>query len=211
MAVSVVSFLFSWCSTGGPGAQLFVECWPSLPHLRPDVSLPTISHLSPSPTLTGTVWFLSWLSYIIVQRPLSRLLDFWNRMLDPHQAEITVIGVHRSLSSGASVYECTIGIFFTSPYFISRFPPTRFPLITAVRICHLLPVHHLGMAFLAGSKVKIQQFDTEKKNAALIYIYIYIYNIYKYIYSLFGDDCCKGVGGWIWKILSLTYFTLANP
>ena len=33
----------------------------------------------------------------------------------------------------------------------------RFPLITAIRICHLLPVHHLGMALLAGLKVKIQQ------------------------------------------------------
>ena len=27
--------------------------------------------------------------------------------------------VHRSLSSGASVYECTMGIFFTSSYFVS--------------------------------------------------------------------------------------------
>ena len=66
--------------------------------------------------------------------------------------------VHRSLSSGASVYECTMRIFvFTSSHFVSQFPPTRFPLITAIRMCHLLPVHHLGMAFLAGSKAKIQQ------------------------------------------------------
>ena len=64
--------------------------------------------------------------------------------------------VHRSLSSGASVYECTMGIFFSSSHFVSQFPPTRFPLITAIRMCHLLPVHHLGMAFLAGSKAKIQ-------------------------------------------------------
>ena len=63
--------------------------------------------------------------------------------------------VQRSLSSGASVYECTMGIFFTSSHFVSHFSPTRFPLITAIRMCHLLPVHHLGMAFLAGSKVKI--------------------------------------------------------
>ena len=62
--------------------------------------------------------------------------------------------VHRSLSSGASVYE---GIFFTSSDFVSQFPPTRFPLITAIKMCHFLPVHHLGMAFLAGSKGKIQQ------------------------------------------------------
>ena len=65
--------------------------------------------------------------------------------------------VHRSLSSGASIYECTMGIFFTSSHFVSQFPPTQFPLITAIRMCHLLPVHHLGMAFLAESKAKIQQ------------------------------------------------------
>ena len=59
--------------------------------------------------------------------------------------------VHRSLSYGASVYEYTMGIFFTSSHFVSQFPPTRFPLITAILF------HHLGMAFLAGSKAKIQQ------------------------------------------------------
>ena len=32
----------------------------------------------------------------------------------------------------------------------------RFPLITAIGMCHFLPVHHIGMAYLAGSKVKIQ-------------------------------------------------------
>ena len=46
--------------------------------------------------------------------------------------------------------------FFTSSHFISQFPPTRFPLITAIRMCHFLPAHHLGMAFLARSKAKIQ-------------------------------------------------------
>ena len=71
--------------------------------------------------------------------------------------------VHRSLSSGASVYECTMGIFFTSYHFVSQFPPTRFPLITAIRMCHLLPVHHLGMAFLAGSKAKIQHVEEAKQ------------------------------------------------
>ena len=28
--------------------------------------------------------------------------------------------------------------------------------ITVIRMCHFLPVHHLGMVFLAGSKAKIQ-------------------------------------------------------
>ena len=62
--------------------------------------------------------------------------------------------VHRSLSSGASVYECTIGIFFSSSHFISQFPPTRFPLITATRMCHFLPVHHVDWHFWPGRRSK---------------------------------------------------------
>ena len=56
-------------------------------------------------SLTATLWLLSWLSYKIVQRPLCRLLDFWNRMFDRHPAEITVmqftghsLPVHQSMS-----------------------------------------------------------------------------------------------------------------
>ena len=63
--------------------------------------------------------------------------------------------VQRSLSSGASVYESIMGFFFTSSHFISQFPPTRFPLITAIRMCHFLPVHHLEWHFWPAQKVKI--------------------------------------------------------
>ena len=112
-------------------------------------------HISstPSPTLLELQlsWLLSWLSYIIVQRPLDRPLDLWNRIFNRHQAEITVmqftghsLPVHQSMSVPWE--------FFSSSHFISQFPPARFLLITAIRMCHLLPVHHLGMAFLAGSK-----------------------------------------------------------
>ena len=105
-------------------------------------------------TATATVT-LSWLSYIIVQRLLDRPLDLWNRMFDRHQAEITVMlftGHSLPVRQSMSVpWE-----FFTSSHFISQFPPMRFPLITAIRMCPFLPVHHLGMAFLAGSKAKIQ-------------------------------------------------------
>ena len=60
---------------------------------RPGVVLPTTSRPSPSPTLLQVQlsWLLSWLSYIIVQRPLDRPLDLWNRMFNRHQAEITVM------------------------------------------------------------------------------------------------------------------------
>ena len=96
------------------------------------------------------------LNYIIVRRPL----DLWNRMFNRHQAEITH-AVHRSLSSGASVYECTMGIF-SSSHFISQFPPTRFPHITAIRMCHFLLVHHLEWP---GQKVKTQHISAVGKTS----------------------------------------------
>ena len=42
--------------------------------------------------------------------------------------------VQRSLSSGASVYESIMG-FFSLSHFVSQFPPTRFPLPTAIGMC----------------------------------------------------------------------------
>ena len=61
--------------------------------------------------------------------------------------------VQRSLSSGASVYECTLG-FFSLSHFVSQFPPTRFPLLTAIGMCHFLPVHHLEWHFGPGRRSK---------------------------------------------------------
>ena len=65
-----------------------------------------------------TVWLLSWLSYIIVQRPLDRPFDLWNRIFNRHQAEITVmqftghsLPVHQSMSVPWE--------FFSSSHFIS--------------------------------------------------------------------------------------------
>ena len=108
------------CSTGGPEAHLSAGWWHSLLHLISNFSGPQLIrapmgssawcgfpyHISSiTPSLTATVWPLSWLIYIIVQRPLGRQLDFWNRMLDRHQAEITVmqftghsLPMHQSMS-----------------------------------------------------------------------------------------------------------------
>ena len=109
MAVNVVSFWFSWCSTGGLGVHS-AGCWLSLQHPISNFSGPQTpsrassagsgfpyhsSSITPSPTVIATPtqlpWFLSWLSYIIVQRTLDRPLDLWNRMFNRHQAEITVM------------------------------------------------------------------------------------------------------------------------
>ena len=158
----VVSFLFSWCSTGGPEAHS-AGWWLPLLHLISNFSGPqTPSGFPGAPSAgCGFTYHISsltdcnstgpelpyWLRYIIVQRPLDR----WNRMFNRHQAEITVmqftghsLPVHQSMSVPWE--------FFSSSHFISQFPPTRFPLITAIRMCHFLPVHHLGIAFLAGFK-----------------------------------------------------------
>ena len=73
-------------------------------------------------------------------------------MFDRHQTEITVTQV---TLFRWSVYECTMG-FYLVP-FRQQSPPSRFLLITGIGMCHFLPVHHFGMACLAGSKVNIQQ------------------------------------------------------
>ena len=66
-------------------------------------------------TLTQQFWLPSWLSYIIVQRPLDRPLDLWNRMFNRHQAEITVmqfrghsLSVHQSMRVSWDFLACPI-------------------------------------------------------------------------------------------------------
>ena len=88
-------------SPGLPEGPL-CRVWLSLPHLA------SHSHWNSNSTVTVSC-LLSWLSYIIVQRPfdrpLDRPLDLWNGMIDRHPAEITVmqftghsLPVHQSMS-----------------------------------------------------------------------------------------------------------------
>ena len=77
-------------------------------------------------------------------------------MFDRHPAEITVmqftghsLPVHQSMSVPWD--------FYLVPYCQPSLP-TRFLLITAIGMCHFLPVHHFGMACFAWSKVNIQQY-----------------------------------------------------
>ena len=111
--------------------------WLSLPHLASNFSDLQLTDFLSSP------------SYIIVQSPTQALeWHVWSS-----SSGNNCHAVHGSLSSGASVHECTMGFYFVP--FCQPSPPTRFLLITAIRMCHLLPVHHFGMACLAGSKVNI--------------------------------------------------------
>ena len=129
MAISIVSFSFSWCSTGGPGAQLSAECWFSQPHLVTNgspnslgvprafsagwwLSLPHLVSISSDLQLTD---FLSSPSYIIVQSPTQSLEWYvWSS-----SSGNNCHAVHRSLSYGASVYECTMG-FLPCPIFLAK-------------------------------------------------------------------------------------------
>ena len=132
-----------WNPTQSGAPSPFGLVWLSLSHL--------VYNSVRSLTATATVWLLSWLSYMIVQHPLSRLLDFWNRMLDRHQAEITVMQF-TGHSLPVHQYMSVPWEFFTSSHFISQFPPTRFPLIIAIRMCHFLPVHHSEWHFWPGRR-----------------------------------------------------------
>ena len=80
---------------------------------------------------------------------------------------------HRSLSSGASVYECIMD--FTLSHFISQIHPRDLFRLLAIGMCHFLPVHHFVMACLLGPKVKIQQWHINHCslfNAKSIFIHI---------------------------------------
>ena len=99
----------------GPNGSL---CWLSLLHLISNFSGPQLIRAPRAPS-AGLLYhilssnssnlqlsdFLSWLSYIIVQRPLNRPLNLWNGMFDRHQAKITFmqfrglsLPVHQSMS-----------------------------------------------------------------------------------------------------------------
>ena len=159
-----VFLVLQGCSTGGPEAHSAVWSATSYQQL---LCTPAQSGASSS---FGLVWlFLPHLVYnsvwSLTATLTSVLTELYNsstptqsptRFLELHVGSSSsgnnCHAAHRSLSSGASglwVYHVK---YFTSSHFITQFPPSRFPLITAIRMRHFLPVHHLGMAFLAGSK-----------------------------------------------------------
>ena len=123
-----------WVSklTGVPRAPS-AGWWLSLPHLVSNSSDLQLTDLLSS-------------SYIIVQLPTQSLEwhVWWSSSRNNCHA------LHRSLSSGASVYECTMG-FYLVPY-RQPSPPTQFLLVTAIGMCYFLPVHHFGMAFWPGRR-----------------------------------------------------------
>ena len=186
--ISVVSFSLSWCSTGGPGAQLSAGF---LYHI-----------LSPNSSDLQLTDFLSSPTYIIVQSPTQYLPMTGHRDVSfPPSLEWHVWSsssgnnchaVQRSLSSGASVYEYTMGFYLV--LFCQPSPPTRFLLTTAIGMCYFLPVHHFGMTCLAGSKVNIQHSETvviikEKKiMIMIIWFSWHVYLSWVILYQVFRES-----------------------
>ena len=144
---SYQQFLWSPNSIGVPEAPLG-WAWLSLPHLVCSdwnsnwhlTSVLTALYNSSTPTRSPT-------------RSPTRCLKSSSSGNNCH-------AVQRSFSSGASVYESIMG-FFSLSHFVSQFPPTRFPLLTAIGISHFLPVHHLEWHFGLGrtSKYNISSYN----------------------------------------------------
>ena len=82
---------------------------------------------------------------------------------------IVIMRKYLSCSTEFTLFRCISlwvyhWIFYLVP-FRQPSPPTRFPLITAIGMCHFLPVYHFGMACLAGSNVNIQRHVNRKSHA----------------------------------------------
>ena len=141
MAVSVVSFSFSWCSIGSPRAH-FAGWWLSLLHLISNFSGPQFIRGAPNPF--GLVWLsLPHLVYNSVRSLTADLTSVLTELYDcsTHTQSPTrslewhdwssssgnnCHAVHRSHSSGASVYEYTMGIFLPRPMSSANFRPRNF-------------------------------------------------------------------------------------
>ena len=122
MAISVVFFLFSRAAQ--PEAH-FAGCKLPLPHL----------------VTNGSGLQTNWLP---VFRELYNSSIAHSISLEWHvwssSSGNNCHAVHRSLSSGASVYDCTMG-FYLVPY-CQPSPPTQFLLITAIGMSHFRRLWH---------------------------------------------------------------------
>ena len=139
MAVNVVSFSFSWCSTGGSGSTLlgagFLYCILSATYLVPKLHRGSRGPSQPGVAFTTTPF--NWNSNSTVLT--SVLTELYNsstptrsttRSLKSHVWSSSrgnnCHAVHRSLFSGSPVYVCTMGIFLARPISSVNFRPRDF-------------------------------------------------------------------------------------
>ena len=171
MTVNVVSFSFSRAAqpeAQGPSSLLddgFLYCILSATSLDPNssgaprapsglvwLSLP---HLVSN---SNSNWSLSWLS------PTQSLE--WHVWSSSSGNNSHV--VQRSLSSGASLWS---GTFTLSPYYQPS-SPARFPLITAIGMCHFLPAHHFEWHFWSGRRSKYNTKREREREGGLKIVWV---------------------------------------
>ena len=133
-----VFLVLQGCSTWGPGAHS-AGYGLSLPHL--------VANGSGLQTSLQTNWLPVYTE--LYNSSIAHSISF-----DRHQEE------KLSCSSQVTLFRCIslwryIGILICP--ILSAIPPMRFLPITAIGMCHFLPVHHFRMACLDGSKVNIQR------------------------------------------------------
>ena len=127
------------CSTGGPGAQLSAGWWLSLLHLINNFSRPqTPSGFPRAPSAgCGFPYHISSITRLVsnCNSRTSVLTELYNsststQFLESHVGSSSsgnnCHAVRRSLSSGASVNECTMGIFLFRPISSANFRPRDF-------------------------------------------------------------------------------------
>ena len=107
--------------------------------------------LSPNSPISKLTDFLSSPNYIIVPLPTQSLeWHVWSS-----SSRNNCHAVHSSLSSGVSVYDCTVG-FYLIPY-CQLSPPTQFIPITAIRMCHLRCLLNGMFGWVEGQYTTISQ------------------------------------------------------
>ena len=152
--------LWSPNSIGVPEGPLG-RVWLSLPHL--------VSNWPGTPTLLATQLARQiQLTYIIVRRPL----DLWNWLFKSSLSGNNCHAVPRSLSSGASLCSGTLGPS-PCPILSALIRPRDLIQLLAIGMCHFLPVHHLGIAFLGrveGQNITLLAYGLPKEIVAAITI-----------------------------------------
>ena len=116
-------------SSGAPRAA---SAWCGLPY-----------HIS---SITPTVWLLVLTELYNSSTPTQSPTQSLEWHVWSSSSRNNCHAVHRSLSSSASVYECTMGFFLPCPISSAKSRLSNFFRLLAIEMCHLLPVNHFGMA-----------------------------------------------------------------
>ena len=185
MAISVVSFSFSWCSTVGPGAHSagFLYCI-----LSPNGLVPKLHRGSRGLLLLGGgfPYHIFTPNRLTSNSLTSCLTELYNSSI-AHTIAHSIFGmtclivmqfrghslpVHQSMS---------VSWAFTLSHFVSQIRLRVFFRLLAIGMYHFLLVHHFGMACLAGSEVNIQQCHKTQPKKIIYIQYIWMMMTEHYI------------------------------